>query len=635
VNEVSYIILLPAIAGLFAYLIRRLRSEFNFIGFVLTLFVSFKLFLLTRTQVISYSIATVPPFNFRFYLDSLAGFIVLFNAIFAFLIWTYALRSMSKAEGENMYHLYLALTLSAANGVVVSGNFVLLFIFWNVLVFSLYGILLIGKTDSSFAAYKALKIIGISDYVMLLGIAIIFVTTGHTDFPVDPRLPLDQPWSIVAYILIMVGAMAKAGSMPLHTWIPEASKVVPASTMAYMPGSLDKLLGIYVLIRTSFFVFDITHSIAIRLVLMIIGSVTIIGAVMMAMVQKEAMRLLSFHAVSQVGYMLLGIGTGIPVGIAGGLFHMINNALYKSSLFLSMGSVEYRTKTTQLDKLGGLGVKMPFTLVAFTIAALAISGIPPLNGFFSKWMIYQAIIDLSGEIPIWPVFLVAAMFGSVLTLASFLKLLHSVFLGAMPQKLGRVREARFEMVVPSLILSMLCVVFGIFAWQVPLARLIKPALPFAITETGAWFPLLATGLIIIGIVIGLIIFLFGTAFRGRRDRVFVGGEIMDNEEARITGPDFYSSVHTMEILEKSYQFGEEGTFDFYNYLTGIMHGFAVLFKKIVDRGFELFYLSLAKIVRNFGKMISSLHTGELYLYLSWILIGFIVILLLLGFAGVN
>lgn len=352
----------------------------------------------------------------------------------------------------------------------------------------------------------------------------------------------------------------------------------------------------------------------------------------MAMMQKEAMRLLSFHAVSQVGYMILGIGTGIPVGIAGGLFHMINNALYKSSLFLSMGSVEYRTKTTQLDKLGGLGVKMPFTLLAFMIAALAISGIPPLNGFFSKWMIYQAIVDLSREIPIWPVFLIAAMFGSVLTLASFLKLLHSVFLGATPQDLGKVREARFEMVAPSLVLSLFCVIFGIFAWQVPLAWLIKPALPFSVFTTGTWLPLLATGLLIVGLVIGLVIFLSGTAFKSRRSTIFVGGEVLDKEEARITGSNFYSSVHSLEILEKTYQFGEEGTFDFYNYLTGIMNGFAVLCKKIINRGFELFYLALAKTVRNLGKMLSSLHTGELYLYISWIFIGFIVILLLLGFA---
>ena len=171
-------------------------------------------------------------------------------------------------------------------------------------------------------------------------------------------------------------------------------------------------------------------SAAMNTFLMAIGSLTIVCAVMMALVQHDLKRLLGYHAVSQVGYMVLGIGTGNPIGIAGGIFHMLNHAIYKSCLFLSAGAVEKKTGTTDLDKLGGLSKTMPVVYVAFLIASLAISGVPPLNGFASKWMIYQGIIETGRQgSHLWILWLMAAMFGSALTLASFMKLVHAVFLG--------------------------------------------------------------------------------------------------------------------------------------------------------------------------------------------------------------
>ncbi len=623
------LIMLPALAGLLGFLINRLRTEFDFIAFVLTIFFAIQLFRYSRTNVISDTIAQLGGIDFRFYVDSFSGLIILFNAIFAFLIWLYSLKSMSRTPHENSYHLYLTITLAAANGVVLSGNLLFLLIFWNVLVMSLYGLLLLGKKDSSFAARKALTIIGISDYIMMLGIIILFIKVGIINFPLHPRILLIDPWLIASYLMICVGAIAKAGAMPLHSWIPEAAKSVPASTMAFIPASLDKLLGIYLLVRVSYFIFDISGSTTIRIVLLTVGAVTIIAAVMMALVQKEAMRLLSFHAVSQVGYMVMGIGTGLAVGVAGGLFHMLNHAIYKTCLFLTSGSVEYRTKTTELDRLGGLGTRMPVTTISFIIAALAISGVPPLNGFYSKWMVYQGVIGLVNDIKIWPVFLIAAMFGSVLTLASFLKLIHSLFLGRRPKELDKVLEARFVMVVPGLILALACVVFGIFAQAVPLDNLILPALGMKVGETGFWSPILATILIIVGIIIGLIIFLLGTALKPRIARTFVGGEIMEQEAARITGPNFYSSVHTLGTLEKTFNFSEGGAFDFYNYVRGICEGLAAVFKNVINLSIVALYRYLGKLVKSLSRLGSILHTGELYNYIAWIFLGGIIILLLL------
>uniref|UniRef100_A0A7V1EI20 NADH dehydrogenase n=1 Tax=candidate division WOR-3 bacterium TaxID=2052148 RepID=A0A7V1EI20_UNCW3 len=630
-REIYYVLLLPVMCGLFGFLIKRLRNEMGFLGFVLTFFYSLRIFLLLQNQTFSYSIASIAGIDFRIYVDNLTRFILLFNSIFALLILLYSVISMRKIHGESVYQLYLGLTLSGANGVVLSGNLILLLIFWNMLVFSLYGILLVGKKESVNAARKALTIVGVSDFVMMLGIIIIYVSVGDANFPVSPLLQLNTGVLISAYILLLVGALAKAGAMPLHTWIPESAKVAPASTMAFIPASLDKLLGIYFLVRISYYIFDLTQSMPIRMTLMVIGAITIIFAVMMALVQKEAMRLLSFHAVSQVGYMVLGIGTGIPLGIAGGLFHMINHAIYKVCLFLSAGSVEYRTKTTELDKLGGLGSKMPLTMFCFIIAAFAISGVPPFNGFYSKWMVYQGIIELNKETNLWVIFLIAAMFGSVLTLASFLKMIHSLFLGERPKEFDKVREVRFGMITPTLILALLCIAFGIFAEQIPLARLIYPSLPFLkIMPIGFWSAGLATILIIIGILIGIIVFLFGTALKPRPSKVFVGGEVLETEEARITGPNFYSSVHNIDMLEKTYQFGEEGAFDFYNYLRGILGGFGVLFRDVINQFFVLLYSSFAGVIAALGRIFSVLHSGELPGYIGWIFLGAIILLLLLA-----
>ncbi len=630
-NEIYYVIVAPIFFGLLGFVINRLRTEFDLVAFILTLWYAIRIFIATRTQIISYNVASIIGIDFRFYADSLAGFIVLFNAIFAILIWLYSLRAMSKMPRERVYYLYVALTLSAANGVVLSGNLIFLLLFWNVLVFSLYGILQVGKVYSSPAARKAITIIGVSDYVMMLGIVIFLVRTGNLNFPLENTLLFTDIWLVVSYVMILAGVLAKLGTVPLHTWIPEASKVVPASTLAFIPGSLDKLLGFYLLMRISYNIFDITKYVPLQLTLMIIGSVTIIFMAMMALWQKDAQRLLAFSTVSQAGYMVLGVGTGIPIAIAGALFHMLNNVFYKSALFLSTGSVDYRTKTTDLDSLGGLGVKMPYTLFTFVVAALALSGVPPLNGFYSKWMIYQGIIEMSDKINIWYIFLICAMFGSILTLAYSLKLIHSIFLGERPKELNKVREARFEMVVPALFLALGCIVFGIFAQALPLKHLVLPSLGYDISDLGFWSPTLATVLIIVGIIVGLIVYLMGTAMKPRRTRIFVGGEIMEEEAARMTGPNFYSSMNSVEMLKKTYDFGEGGAFDFYNYLRGAAEGVAILSRDVIDRIITAIYGIVGRIATMIGNLTSLLHTGELYTYVGWIFLGGIVILLILVF----
>jgi formate hydrogenlyase subunit 3/multisubunit Na+/H+ antiporter MnhD subunit len=616
-------LVIPVTAGLLAYFFGRLRNEFCFIGAVGTLYYAVRLFIRSRGDVIEYMFARLGTLPVGFRLDAMSGFMLLFAALFCVLVVTFSFRYMRDREGTRGYYLYLLLGLACANGVLLAANLVVMLFFWGSLLVIVYGLLLVGGEGRENVAAKALVVVGLSDFAMLLGVALLLGRGGWVSVAPPAPLPLADPVTILAFLLVTAGALGKAGSMPFHTWIPAAGETAPATVMAYIPASLDKLLGIYLLVRLSVYMFDVHSSLAVRNILMGVGSVTILSAVMMALVQKRMMKLLSFHAVSQVGYMVLGIGTGIPVGIAGGLFHMLNHSIYKAGLFLSAGSVEHWARTDEIDKLGGLARQMPLTFISFLVCAFAISGIPPLNGFASKWMVYQGVVGLASEgNHLFPLFLIAAMLGSVLTLASFMKLLHAVFFGQRPEPLVRVREVGFGMWLPPLLLAVLCVGFGIFAYQIPLRGLIYPSLPLFIEPVGIWQPVLTTLLVLASLGIGVLVYLFGTTRRPTAARTFVGGETTaDTEEGRVTGTAFYSPVKHLPILSDLLRFGEAGAFDLYNWIVGFGRAAAYVGRRLVHDVLDGLVNALGRLVRGVGVGLSWMQSGSLPLYVAWVFIG--------------
>ncbi|HDQ98797.1 MAG TPA: NADH dehydrogenase [candidate division WOR-3 bacterium] len=630
-NLFILVILVPALAGLVGWVISRLRNELSFIGAILTLYFATRLFINALGGELSYRLFEVSGQWVWFRLDQLSSFILLFVAIFGVLVMLFSFRYMRNWTRNRSYYLYVMLLLAGANGVLLAGNLLTLLFFWGGLLVVTYGTLLVGRPGAEEAAGKALVVVGLSDFAMLLGIVMLLVATGGTDLVPAGPLSLSGGAMVASYLLIAAGALAKAGSMPFHGWIPQAAKTSPATVMALIPASIDKLLGIYLLMRVSFSLFDIPGNMAIRNVLMTVGAVTVVGAVMMALVQKRMMRLLSFHAVSQVGYMVLGIGTGMPIGVAGALFHMLNNVLYKTGLFLSAGTVEFWTHDDRLDRLGGLARQMPLTFFSFLICAMSIAGIPPLNGFFSKWMIYQGIIEVGGQgNRLYPLFLVAAMFGSVLTLASFLKLLHAVFLGQRPRELIRVREGSFTMWLPTVLIALTCIAFGVFAFGLPLSRFILPALPGRMAAIlgqpgswlGVWRPELATVLMIIALGVGALLYLLGTARKPVRGRTFVGGErIADEEESRVPGTAFYSSVKELPLIGEGLRFGEGGALDLHNWLKGLLGGLGEALRSAFDQTLDRAFALVGRFVLAVGAGASKLMTGQLPLYVSWMFLG--------------
>ncbi len=538
-----------------------------------------------------------------------------FATLFFVLIVMYSLKHMKGRKGIWRYYIYTIATYASTLGVLFSANFMILLIFWGFLGLLLYLMIAFGRKEGTPAtAKKALVIVGATDVLMLFGIVLVWkITAGSSGFqgllnmPITATgIPLSGTASVIAYLCFASAAFAKAGAMPFHTWIPDTAENAPTPVTAFLPASLDKLLGIYLLARVTIDVFQMTA--AMNTILMAIGSITIVAAVMMALIQHDLKRLLGYHAVSQVGYMVLGIGTGNPIGIAGGLFHMFNHSIYKSCLFLSGGVAERKAGTGNLAQMGGLIKVIPLVFVTFLIASLAISGVPPMNGFASKWLVYQGVIN-SGD-SLWALWLIAAMLGSVLTLASFMKLIHTVFLGQPSEGVKKIlgdkkqKGTGLSTAIPLVVLSLLCILLGVFAWKIPFGNYFRPEVRGQLDLPGIWQSGLATLMLILGLVIGYVIYLVGTLKKARIVEPFVGGETLENyPDMRVSGVNFYKTIGELGLLKGIYRWAEKKFFDL--------------------------YVVAGKFVAGFGVIFSFMHNGILSRYFLWFIIGLVVLCIVL------
>jgi multicomponent Na+:H+ antiporter subunit A len=533
--------------------------------------------------------------------DNLSRLIILFISLFSFLILLYSLVYIKDGRARN-YYPYFLITIGCSYGAVLSDNLLLFIAFWGILGITLYKLIPGNREESSGTAKKTLILIGASDSIMLIGIALIWRLTGSLDIS-NTSLPTDNLLSVTAFLALMVGSFTKAGAFPFHTWVPDYAQDAPASSSALLPASLDKLLGIYFLARLTMGMFILNKWLI--FILLTIGVITIISAVMMALIQHNYKRLLGFHAVSQVGYMILGLGLGSPIGIAAGLFHMINHALYKSGLLLSAGCIEYRTGEENIDELGGLSKAMPITFFSSLIFAMAISGVPPLNGFASKWMIYQGIIDfgIGSDFPnkLWVIWLALAVLGSALTLASFIKFIGGTFLSRRKPAFEKVREVPILMWLPLIILALFCIVFGVISTNIIVPKLFMP-ISGEFHFTGFWNSSFVSFLVLVSIVLGIIIYLATSLKKFRTEDSFIGGEKIQDQTSYPT-PEFYKTITELGFFSWMYKKAEKKWFDIYD----------------ISKNFVLWL----------SHQLSEAHTGVLPGYVIWVFAGLIIMLLIM------
>ncbi len=603
-NLLLLFLLIPAIASLILFIIPNkgiLKGLFSALIATINLIIAIKLY--STAANVSIPWAGGWGFAFSLRLDHFSNFMITSAAIFGFLISIYSLSFMKGREKTTQFYVYFLLTLAQVNGVLMADNLILMLFFWEGLLFTLFGFIIIGGAESFKTAVKAFVINGVADLCLMVGIGLTGYLAGTYNMSAISLSAVDGIGSL-AFILMMIGAIAKAGAMPFHSWIPNAAKDAPLPFMAFIPGSLEKILGIYLLSRICLNIFKLDHTSWLSTLLMVIGAVTILLAVMMALVQKDFKKLLSYHAISQVGYMILGIGTAVPAGIIGGLFHMINNAIYKDALFLSGGSVEKQTGVTDLKKLSGLGKKMPITAICFIIFALSISGVPPFNGFFSKELIYDGALERN-----W-IFYAAAILGSFLTAASFLKLGHAAFFGKLLPEHQNVKEAHWTMLFPMLVLAGFCIFFGVYNVY-PVDTLIIPILG-EIPGEHHFSGMPSNVFLIVMTLIVLTAAILNHRYGYKKTGSGLGAA---------------DHIHYAPILHPIYDRAEKGSFDPYNWGVRFIDWFS-LGAFNLDKANDWIYNKLSvKSANSISRSIRKVHTGNYSLYIVWCFVGLFILIL--------
>jgi hydrogenase-4 component B len=420
--------------------------------------------------------------SLQFRIDSLSAIFLIIVPFVALAATLYAVQYMNKMhpqESPRRYYPFVLLLMAAIVGVLTSSDLLIFFIFWELMTLTSWVVVWFDREDSEKvrAAWQYFMVTHVAAACMLVAILVTYGASGSFAFgDVAAAVGLmAQRSPAVAHIvmaLFLIGFLTKAGMFPLGGWLPAAYPAAPSPASAAFAGSMTKL-GIYGVVRVTFEFFGADGSAAVwGAIIAVLGAVSIFVGTLTALRQDDSKRILAFHMIGQTGYMLLGIGTArffleinpalAALALIAGLYHVINNACYKSLLFLNVGAVEYRTGTRDLNMMGGLGAMMPITAGAAIVASLSIAGIPPFNGFASKWLIYQTSIRGGLDMPLFLILGLVAMFISLVTLASFLKLLSATFLGKpAPYADSKSGEVPVSMAVPQIALAAACVLLGV------------------------------------------------------------------------------------------------------------------------------------------------------------------------------
>jgi len=360
-------------------------------------------------------------------------------------------------EKFNFVNLLLIIFIGM-NGVVLVTDIFSLFLFMEITAIASFILVAFKKNSDGYeAAYKYIILSGIATILMFASIALLLLVSGTTSFTaVRTGLDISQHNVLIMFAigLFLCGLFIKGGLVPFHAWLPDAHSAAPAAVSILLSGVQIKVLGAYTIIRLVTTVFGYTCSIG--YILVVVGMISIFFGALAALGQRDFKRMLAYSSISNMGYIVLGFGCGTVLGTAGALFHLFNHAVFKSLLFVNAAAVESRTGTRDMDKMGGLGSKMPLTGLASVLASLSAAGVPPLAGFWSKLIIVMALWG-SGH----HAYAVLAVLGSVITLAYFLSMQRRVFFGRIKDEFADIKEAGFGLVFPALILSVITVGIGL------------------------------------------------------------------------------------------------------------------------------------------------------------------------------
>ncbi|RJP60631.1 MAG: monovalent cation/H+ antiporter subunit D family protein [Ignavibacteriales bacterium] len=410
----------------------------------------------------------IPPIGIEYVYDYLSSFVVLvinFVALFV-IVYSYQPVNIDLSGKQTAYYSVVMLLLTGFNGMIITGDLFNLYVFIEISSLAGYALIGVGDRKAPFAAFKYLIIGTIGASFYLLGIGYLYFMSGTLNMSdLAGILPLmeDSPTIIVALILIVVGFGIKMAIFPMHGWLPDSYTYAPTSSSALI-APIGTKVGAYAMIRLLYFVFGVeyfSNELAAADLIAIFSSAGIIFGSVLAIAQKEMKRMLAYSSVAQIGYIGLGIGLANPFGFIGAVLHLVNHAFMKATLFMVAGSIRIKEGHSDIYKFDdSYRKKYPWTMAAFTVAALSMVGLPPLAGFFSKWYLALGTIENSS----W-LFLAVILISSLLNAVYFFRILEKVYMksqeGSEVKEKVKKNEIQFSMLIPILVLAIGLIVLGI------------------------------------------------------------------------------------------------------------------------------------------------------------------------------
>jgi multicomponent Na+:H+ antiporter subunit D len=488
-------VVIPLAGAFMIMILGRFIRELNkyFASFILLILVIFSIYSLATTgeNLSVYKAGGWEPVNkipigIYMVMDGFTVIVLCIINIIGFLSAFYSISYIKRYTAENYFYALFCLMVAGMNGVVLSGDLFNIFVFLEISVISSYALVAFGVEKNELeASFKYQVLGGLASFLILYGIGFIYwktKTLNIADINQVFSSGYEKSYYLFVQILILSGFGLKAAIIPFHSWLPDAHSSAPSPISAMLSGVLIKAVGIYVIIRLFFNMFALSESMAVLITTL--GTLSMVIGVFLAIGQWDIKRLLAYHSISQMGYVVLSVGIGMIIltrggrpevaslAIAGGIFHLINHAAFKGLLFLNAGAIEYTYGTRDLREMGGLAKSMPATAATSFIASMSISGIPPFNGFFSKLIIIIAAIMAR-------FYLLAflAVIVSIITLASFLKFQRYAFFNKSNVKNeDHVKEVPFPMVFSMVIMSILCVLLSLLAFPEIREAVLKPAI---------------------------------------------------------------------------------------------------------------------------------------------------------------
>ncbi len=444
-NKIILGLLISPIIGLiFGWLSRYIRQWFYvlFSGAVLVLIV--KIF----NSAFNFSFSLL-GFRFKFVFDNISVFFLLLIWGIGFLIYFFSLPQLKK-KSDNIYYFLFQSLLIVTSILTLSRDFLGFFFFWELMSLLTFIITVMYKPSRKAAVkYFVFSIFGA--YSMLIGILILYGKIGSFDFITisNSMTSLSVGLKIGVFFLISVNFLIKGAVVPFYVWLPDLHGKAEGKFSVFLSSVLLKfsILGMIILYFVLFVNSTISYNV--NLVIGYLAAISFLVASFVAVFQSSAKRLLAYSSIANIGYAITAIMLGNSLGFYGGMFHIINHTIFKGLLFLIVAGVVFRTGTDNLDELGGLIKRMPLSFVGMLIAIIAVAGVPPMNGFVSKWMIYSSLFN-SGEY-------LALIFMLVSSTVSFLyvyRLIHGIFLGQIQEKHLKVKELPLSMLLPVIILAL-------------------------------------------------------------------------------------------------------------------------------------------------------------------------------------